>query len=615
MRFLYLLFIILTAYAPAARSADFLPPEQAFAFSAQLIDAQHIAVHYNIADGYHLYRDKFQFQLTGAQLASAVFPIGVSIQDPMFGPETIYRHQVTVILPFNHASGQQLQLESTAQGCAESGICYAPLHSYLQFKLTDLPRSTTNSNTANNSSTADQFTSILLHGHFWPIIGVFFGAGILLALTPCVFPMIPILSSLIVQQGTKTRSATFLLSVAYVLGMAITYTLAGVAAALSGNLISDTLQNPDVLAASAALFVVLALSMFGLYKLQLPNAVQSKFSEISTRFQNGHLLGTLVMGAISAVIIGPCVAPPLAAALAWIAQSHNMLLGGAALFCMAIGMGTPLLLIGLGASSVLPRSGAWMTSIQQFFGVVLLGMAIETLSSLLPVAIHILLWSTLLVLSAIYWRAVDTLPVHASGLQRLLKGVNILILTTGLMLLVGVLGGANNLLQPLDVFHTGTIAAPAQQATDNAITVHSIAQLNTQLALAQGKPVLLDFYADWCVSCKEMAATTFQDPNIQRQLSAFVLIRADVTDNTPDEDALRKQFGVFGPPALIMFNAQGTANANHAIGLQSVDELSAWLKQVAPLSTTATPNTTPPGDNTKLTPPPSLPSILGIPHA
>jgi thiol:disulfide interchange protein DsbD len=585
MRLLWLFFALFSLNIPAY-SDNFLDPQQAFVFSAQLSDATHIAVHYTIADGYHLYRDKFHFQLTGATLSPAEFPAGETVQDPTFGPQTVYHHDVTIILPFDHATSPTLQLDSTAQGCAEAGICYAPIHQHIQLTLADAPKissPTTPALTpteipANNSPGSDQFTRGLDQGHFWRILALFFGAGILLSLTPCVFPMIPVLSSIIVQQGATTRAASFLLSLAYVLGMALTYSLAGVAAAMSGTLISNALQNPYTLSLSAALFVGLALSMFGLYELQLPSGLQSKFSEVSNRFHNGHLLGTFVMGVLSALIIGPCVAPPLAAALAWIAQSGNTLLGGAALFSLSIGMGVPLLLIGLGAHSILPRAGVWMTGIKQFFGVALLAVAIEMIAPMLKAQLHILLWAGLLIVSAVFWHALDTLPAQAHTYQRLAKGFAVIVLTTGLAMLLGALAGATNPLQPMDIFHPPiTIASSTTNSAPDFITIHSIDELNKQLAQAKGKPVLLDFYADWCVSCKEMAATTFQDPHIRQQLSGFVLIQADVTDNTAGEDALRKKFGVFGPPAMILFDANGQELPQHAIGIQSVDAFSSWL--------------------------------------
>ncbi|MDA8327888.1 MAG: protein-disulfide reductase DsbD [Betaproteobacteria bacterium] len=586
MRLLWSILALFVLYLPA-HGDDFLDPQQAFVFSAQLADAKHIAVHYAIADGYHLYRDKFHFQLTGATLSPAEFPAGETVQDPTFGPQTVYRHDVTIILPFDHATSPTLQLESTAQGCAEAGICYAPIHQHIQLTLTDVPIQAASSLNApaltpaevavNPPLSGDQFTLSLHQGHFWRTLALFFGAGILLSLTPCVFPMIPVLSSIIVQQGATTRTASFLLSLAYVLGMALTYALAGVAAAMSGTLISNTLQNPYALGLSAALFAGLALSMFGLYELQLPSALQSKFSEVSNRFHNGHLLGTFVMGVLSALIIGPCVAPPLAAALAWIAQSGNMLLGGAALFSLSIGMGAPLLLIGLGAHSLLPRAGAWMTGVKQFFGVALLAVAIEIIAPMLKSQLHMLLWAGLLIVSAVFWHALDTLPAQAHAYQRLSKAFAVIILATGLAMLLGALAGATNPLQPLEVFHSTSTTSGTVSQSPEFITVHSINELDNRLAQAKGKPVLLDFYADWCVSCKEMAATTFQAPTIRQQLSGFVLIQADITDNTPDEDALRKKFGIFGPPAMILFDADGQELPQHAIGIQSVDTFSHWL--------------------------------------
>ncbi len=576
--------LVLFCLVGLSRADDFPDPDHAFVYSAHLVDAHHIDVTWQIANGCYLYRDKFHFQLTGATLGVPQFPAATLRHDPIMGDEFIYQHQVHVLLPFDQVTGSSIRLDSTAQGCAEGGICYAPVHHHSDLVLTTpavtnatLAQAAQPVPSAAPAQSRDAISRALSGGKFVTIMAAFFAAGLLLALTPCVFPMIPVLSGIIVGQSHPTRMGSFLLSLAYVLGMAITYSAAGVAAALSGTLISNTLQNPLALSVASALFVALALSMFGLYELQLPSGLQSRFSELSNRFRGGHLLGTFMMGALSALIVGPCVAPPLAAALAWIAQTGNMFLGGSALFFLALGMGAPLLLIGLTSGSLLPRAGEWMNGIKQFFGVLMLGVAIWLIAPLLNAQVQMLLWSALLILPSVFWHALDALPAQAGGWRKLSKGIAVMLLTVGLALLLGALAGGRDVLQPLSVFHT---VAQAEEMPLTFQTVHSLKELDARLAQAQGQPVVLDFYADWCVSCKEMDATTLRDPQIRQQLRQTVLLRADITANTSDDDAMRARYDVFGPPVMVFFNRTGQPLPEHLIGLQPAAVVSRLLAQI-----------------------------------
>ena len=565
------LMLCLICFINVARATDFLDPDHAFVYSAQRVDAHHIVVTWNIADGCYLYRDKLHFQLTGATLGTPQLPVGLPRHDPVMGDEVIYRHQIQIVLPFGQASAPTLQLDSSAQGCADGGICYAPVHHHSQFVLAD----------ATSAPDGDAITRALAGGQFASIVAVFFVAGLLLALTPCVFPMIPVLSGIIVGQNHPTRLGSLLLSLAYVLGMAITYAAAGVAAALSGTLISNTLQNPWALSAAATLFVVLALSMFGLYELQLPSGLQSRFSDLSNRFRGGHMLGTFMMGALSALIIGPCVAPPLAAALAWIARTGDVVLGGVALFFLALGMGVPLLLIGLTSGSLLPRAGAWMNSIKQFFGILMLGVSIWLIAPLLNQQVLMLLWSALLIIPAVVWHALDSLPAQAPISRRVGKGLAVMLLTAGIALLLSALAGGQDVLHPLSVFHDESKHESQNNASPLAYTtVHSLNELDAQLAQAKGHPVMLDFYADWCVSCKEMDTGAFQDPILRKQLSQVILLRADITNNSADDDALRNRYGVFGPPVMVFFNSAGQPLAEHLVGIQTPSEVSRLLAKI-----------------------------------
>ncbi|HAF44249.1 MAG TPA: thiol:disulfide interchange protein, partial [Gallionellaceae bacterium] len=349
---------------------------------------------------------------------------------------------------------------------------------------------------------------------------------------------------------------------AYVLGMAITYAIAGVAAGYSGNLISSALQTPWVLGSFAALFVLLSLSMFGFYELQLPSSLQSKLTDTSNKLHGGHLSGVFLMGALSAVIMGPCVAAPLAGALLYISQTHDAVLGGTALFFLALGMGAPLLLIGTSAGTLLPKAGAWMEAVKRFFGVMMLAMAIWIVSPVIPLSAHMLLWAALLIFSAIYLRALDPLPHTARGLHKLGKGIGILALLLGVAYLIGALSGARDILRPL-----GTLgrAAPESFATLQFERVKSSAELDKRIAQASGKTVMLDFYADWCVSCKEMERFTFSDAAVQSSLKGSVLLQADVTANDADDKALMQRFQLFGPPATLFFDAQGKELVDHRV--------------------------------------------------
>lgn len=569
-----------------------LPPDEAFKTQAEMKDAQTVVVNYRLAPGTYLYRDRLKLDVTapgGVTVKQAETPQPDVKDDPNFGRTEVYHHDFSATFTLSRAlsADEKLSAEAGYQGCNETaGICYPPLTTPFTLAVAQavtpqaLP---SKSEPAMQSappqpapeSDTSRIEKVLKGGSFFGVLAAFFGFGLLLALTPCVFPMIPILSGIIAGQNkTVTKTSGFLLALAYVLGMAITYALAGVAAALSGTLLSNALQNPWALGVGALIFVALALSMFGFYELQLPSAIQSQFSERANRIKGGHFAGVFGMGAVSAVIVGPCVAPPLAAALAFIAQTGNTVLGGAALFMLALGMGVPLLLVGLSAGALLPRAGAWMNAVKYSFGVLMLAIAIYLISSVIPAWLNMLLWATLLIASAIYLHALEPLPSTASGWKRLWKGIGVVLLIAGGALLVGVAGGSRDVLQPLDVFKVGVAANAA--AKDSAEAGHSsafariktVAELDARLAAARGKPVMLDFIADWCVSCKEMERYTFSDPKVQAQLRNRVLLQADVTANTEDDRTLLKRFNLFGPPGMIFWNADGSQSDYTVVGYE-----------------------------------------------
>ena len=610
MRLLAILLCWLAGLVSAGAAEEPLPPEQAFKFSARMLDAQTVLVRYDIVRGYYMYRDKSQFEAPPAQLGPAESPPGTMKDDPNFGPVETYRDRVEIRVPVRPAADaalpQLLRLKATSQGCADLGICYPPQEQYVELRLSAVGSpvvsgapstgtsfvtggATPEAASAFSASAASDEASVLAllrGGSFWAIVLGFFGAGLLLAFTPCVLPMIPILSGIVVGgREVATRGRALMLSITYVLGMAITYAGAGVAAGLSGAMLAAALQNPWVLGSFAVLFVVLACSMFGMFELQLPSALQSWLTERSNHLRGGRLVGVFVMGILSALIVGPCVAPPLAGALLFIAERGEVVLGGSALFAMALGMGVPLIGVGLSAGTLLPKTGPWMQSVKNFFGVVLLGVAIWIVSPVIPSVVQMVAWGVLLLVSAVYLHAVDPLPANAAGYRKLGKGVGIVCLLAGAALLLGALSGGRDILQPLSGLRVGAagstaIAAGTSLTAPNFERIDSSSALDARLAAARGTPVMLDFYADWCVSCKEMERFTFSDDNVKARMSQFVLLKADVTANNAEHKALLKRFSLFGPPGIIFFDREGREiQGLRVIGFQAAERFTGVLER------------------------------------
>jgi thiol:disulfide interchange protein DsbD len=573
-----LLAIVLLWFAAClAQAEEPLHPEQAFKLSARMLDAQTILVRYDIVRGYYMYRDKFAFEAPPALLGQPELPPGIPKDDPTFGRVDTFRDRVEIRVPVqpSGATPAVLRLKATSQGCADLGICYPPQEQFLELKLVAASETIgrggqpdTGFVTAGQpqagpgASEESSILALLSGGSFWLVVLSFFGFGIALAFTPCVLPMIPILSGIVVGgKETATRGRALRLSLIYVLGMALTYAAAGVAAGLSGSMLAAALQNPWVLGSFALLFVALACSMFGLYDLQLPSGVQSWLAERSNHFRGGQSLGVFFMGVLSALIVGPCIAPPLAGALLFIAERGDVVLGGSALFAMALGMGVPLIGVGISAGTLMPKAGPWMQSVKNFFGVVLLGVAIWVVSPVIPTVVHMLAWGALLLVSAVYLHAIDPLPAHASGYRKLWKGVGVIALLTGAALVLGALAGGRDILQPLSALRVGTAsvgttgAAPVPAVAFERVA--STADLDARIAAAKGSPVMLDFYADWCVACKEMERFTFSDEGVKTRMNQFVLLKADVTANNADDKALLKRFSLFGPPGIIFFDREG----------------------------------------------------------
>ena len=576
------LFFLLAFLASLAHAEEFLDPAVAFKPSARALDGQTIEVVFDIAKGYYLYRDKFRFAVDGdsVTLGTPVFPKGKEKDDENFGKVEVFYKNVAIRLPVErNASGElPLKLNVTSQGCADAGVCYPPQMQSVAVTLPDAASAPASAApVAVDADESGKIAGTLRHAGFWANLAFFFIAGLGLSLTPCVLPMIPILSGIIAGQGHKASHARgFALSLAYVLGMAVTYAAAGVAAGMTGTLLSAALQNVWVLGAFALIFVVLSFSMFGFYELQLPTALQSKLSEESGHLRSGRGVGVFAMGALSALIVGPCVAAPLAGALLYIGQTGDAVLGGTALFVMALGMGVPLIAVGTAGGSLLPKTGPWMEGVKKGFGVLLLATAVWLLSPVIPPVVAMLAWAALLIIPAIFLHALDPLPPHAKGWQRFWKGIGIVMLLTGAALLIGALAGNRDPLQPLAGLRGTAVAATADKPIFEP--VRSIAELDARLATAT-RPVMLDFYADWCVSCKEMERYTFADPAVRAKMAGFTLLKADVTANTPEDKALLARFGLFGPPGIIFFAPDGKEIAGlRVVGFQEAGD---FLKQLA----------------------------------
>ena len=579
-----LLFLFLFALTGMARAEEPLPPEQAFRFSARVVDAKTIEARWQITDQYYMYRDKFKFALEGGTLGAPKLPPGKMKEDENFGNVEVYRKEVKILLPVE-ATGP-VTLKAISQGCWDGGICYPPINQDAQLSMAGAASPSAAVSPAPTSSApaaADESSRIagLFKGDNLALVLLsFFGFGLLLSLTPCVFPMIPILSGIIVNHGhAVSHLRAFILSLAYVLGMAVTYAAVGVAAGLSGTLLSAALQNAWVLGGFGLVFVVLSLSMFGFYELQMPAALQSRVSDTANR-RGGSLPAIALMGALSALIVGPCVAAPLAGALLYIAQTGDAVLGGMALFAMSLGMGAPLLLVGAFSRSLLPKSGPWMEGVKKFFGVIMLATALWLVSPVIPLWLQMFGWALLMVVPAIYLHALDPLPQNAHGWQRLGKGLGVMLLLGGAAMLMGVLGGAKDPLQPLGFLRGGIAAEAHGPAFERVATIEA---LDARLAAAKaaGKPVMLDFYADWCVSCKEMERFTFAEAKVAASMKQMVLLQADVTANNDADKALLKRFGLFGPPGIIFWSPAGSELGNlRVVGFVPAEKFLPTLERV-----------------------------------
>jgi thiol:disulfide interchange protein DsbD len=557
-------------------NSEFLPVDEAFEPILTAIDGNTVEVAIRVTDGYYLYKDKISARADSdvAQAGVLDLPAGEMKTDQYFGEMEVYHTDVFGELSIARATPEamDLDLEIKYQGCADGGICYPPVTKMLSVSL---PAATAVSALSAVSTAATvpiseqaKLAQIISGSSMLVVIGTFFGAGLLLAFTPCVLPMVPILSGIIAGEGKDVSAARgFSLALSYVMGMALVYTAAGVAAAAAVLQLQATFNQPRILALFSGLFIILAAGMFGMYDLQMPSGIQSRLANISSSQKSGTAIGAFVMGAISSLIVTACVAPALVAALTVMAQTGDMVRGGAALFAMSMGMGAPLLAVGAAQGKLLPQAGAWMVAVKNAFGFMLLGLAIWMMSRVLPGEITLALWGILIFMTGVYMGGLTTLTAESAGRQKFGKGAGLLAVIYGAVLLVGSLAGSNSLLRPLEALNTVGGGVVAEHRGLDFQRIKTTADLDAALAQASssGKTAMLDFYADWCVSCIEMEEFTFTDTDVQNALSNTVLLQADVTANDEQDQALLKRFGVFGPPTIIFFGTDGMQRQGYEV--------------------------------------------------
>ncbi|OMH32647.1 protein-disulfide reductase DsbD [Motiliproteus sp. MSK22-1] len=578
-----------------------LDVEQAYIFSGVETGAGVYQLRWEIEDGYYLYKDKIKVITTDkVEHLDSRYAEAEPKEDPLFGNVLVYYNQAEVVINLKSTMDRPVNevVKIQYQGCWDGGICYPPVTKELVVNQVPVKpdglapmRASVIAPAGINAATTEavvsdfsltdqtQFSQVLAGGNLFLILSAFLLAGLALSLTPCVFPMIPILAGVIAGQKNSTPQRAFAMSVIYVLSMAVTYTLAGVFAGLFGENLQAAFQNPWVISIFSLMFVVFAGSMFGFFQLEMPQGIQNSLNRLSRSQQGGEVAGVVVMGFLSALIVGPCVAAPLASALIFIGQTGDPVLGGVALFILSIGMGLPLILVGTSAGKLLPKAGSWMNGVKSAFGVVMLLMAVWMLDRIVPTAVTMVLAGVILVVTAIYLKALDGLTDTASGLQRFGKGVGILLLIYGGALLIGAAGGNRSVVYPLKGFAGG---GQAQASLPQFTKVTSYRALEPLLAQAQldNKPVMLDFYADWCVSCQELEFYTFADAAAQQQMSRFSLIKVDVTANDADAKELYQRYQIVGPPALVFYDPNGKLQKKMLIGVPSPRDFAAHLERI-----------------------------------
>ena len=555
-----------------------LPADEAFAFSIEAIDANTLMATWQIHPEYYLYNDKFFFDIKGAEFGDIVFPKGKEKDDPLFGKVQIHKGQLNVEIPLKNIQSQQITFIAKYQGCWLGGICYPPLEKTTNIVLPIQgaeativePVAVVVNNTPTNPPTielneTDKIAALLQQDNILLVLASFFGFGLLLSLTPCVFPMIPILSGIIVgQKGEVTTRKALIMSIVFVLAMSVTYSIAGVLAGYFGENLQVLFQTPWILVVFALIFVALAFSMFGYYEIQLPASIQGKIAKISNKQEGGHLVGVAIMGFLSALIVGPCVAPPLAGALIYIGQTGDAVLGGLSLFVMSLGMGAPLLAIGAGVSK-LPKAGSWMDNVKYVFGILMLAVAIWLLDRIISPVVSLALWATLFSFSPIAMGVLNSLTNTPTPWQRIFKAIGLLVLAYGILLWGLVARGGGDMLAPLSGYGT---SAQSEQVHVRFEKIKSNSDLDRILLKAKtnNQIVMLDFYADWCISCKELERFVFSNIKVVNAMKNHIALQADVTANDATDKALMARFNIIGPPAILFFNNGVEKRAQRIVG-------------------------------------------------
>jgi thiol:disulfide interchange protein DsbD len=568
-------------------SSEFPPVDEVFFPDVFPVDGNKVEVGFRIVPGFYLYKDKISVRSLSenAKAGRLELPEGKMKVDEFFGEMEVYLESIIAPLAIARATPEamDLQLEVNYQGCADGGLCYMPQTRVITVSL---PQAVTVSDLpSDNAPVSEQarLAQIITGSSVWVAAGLFFVAGLGLAFTPCVLPMVPILSGIIAGEGERaTPTRGFTLALSYVLGMALVYTAAGIAAAAAGMQLQATFNQPWILILFAGLFIVLALGMFGVYELQMPSGIQEKLASVSGNQKSGTMIGAFIMGALSALIVTACVAPALIAALTVMAQTGDLVRSGSALFAMSLGMGAPLLLVGAAQGKLLPKAGPWMVAVRNAFGFMMLGLGIWMLSRILPGSMTMLLWAVLIFMAGVFMGGLTTLTSESAVAQKFGKGFGLLAIIYGVLLLLGALTGGSNLMKPLASVTIGGNAMVAEEAHELPFQrIKTVDDLDRELAAAVslGKSAFLDFYADWCVSCKEMEAYTFTDSGVQAALSNTVWLQADVTANDDDDQALLSRFGVFGPPTIIFFGADGRQRHGYeVVGYMKAEDFVAHLK-------------------------------------
>ena len=553
-----------------------LPPEQAFKFSVDALDSTNLIAKWEIADGYYLYHDKFSIDMQGADFGDIQFPSGKMKDDPIFGKVETHRKLVELQIPILNVKADSVEFQAAWQGCWDQGVCYPPQKFSGKVKLPALSavkQTTTASSTPNTStelSETDQIAALLQQDNILWVLASFFGFGLLLSFTPCVFPMIPILSGIIVGQKEEvSTSRALIMSIVFVLAMSAAYSGAGVLAGYFGENLQVAFQTPWVLALFSAVFVALAFSMFGYFDIQLPMSLQNKISSLSNSQKGGNLIGVAIMGFLSALIVGPCVAPPLAGALIYIGQTGDAVLGGLSLFVMSLGMGAPLIAVGAGVSK-LPRAGGWMDKVKYVFGILMLAVAIYLIDRVISDMVSLILWASLLTIAPIAMGALNSQDGSSTPWQRIFKAIGLIIMGYGFLIWLLVARGGGDMLAPLSGWNMGSSNSAAQVQETKIVfeKIKTSAELDTVLANAKknNQIVMFDFYADWCVSCIEMEKFTFSDADVVKATSSFVNIKADVTKNDEFDKELMSRFGIIGPPALLFFKDGVEVKVKRVVG-------------------------------------------------